>query len=408
MWIVILVSMVKTRNVLIVLELNESSGRKQLSGILRFLGTSGNWNIHLQQRVRDFPDNLCRLIAGNGFDGILSGVNAGDTDEATIKLLAQCEKPVVFMDADTFPGSGNGLRRRAFIRVDDAEIGRTAARHFNELGKFRSYAFVPERNHAKWSTTRFRSFQRELARQGRECRFPDGYPEGQSNETERFDAWLQSLPKPAAIFCAWDTCALPVFAACRRVGACIPRDVSLLGVDNDEYLCNLVSPSLSSISPDFEGEGLLAARTLDRLMSHDATAPRHSRCGNRGVVERGSTRHVSPCSDLVERALAYIHDHVCEGISASDVQLYLGISRSLMDLRFQQVLKTSVQQTILKARLERIRGMLETTSYPIARITRLAGFASENHPKSLFGKTFGVSMSVYRRLHRGKSACRSN
>lgn len=392
--------MAKTRNVLIVLELNESSGRKQLSGILRFLGTSGNWSIHLQQRVRDVPDNLSRLLSDTVFDGILSGVNAGDADIGTIRLLSQCESPVVFMDADTFPCQRACSRHHAFIRVDDAEIGRSAARHFDTLGKFRSYAFVPELNNAKWSSARFRAFRRELGRQGRECRIPDGHPEGPPDEAKRFDAWLRSLPKPVALFCAWDNCALSVSSACRRINARIPRDVSLLGVDNDEYLCNLVTPSLSSISPDFEGEGLLAAKTLDRLMSHDATVPRQARCRIRGVVERGSTQPVTPCSDLVERALIYIRDHACEGISAVDVQTHLNISRSLMDLRFQQVLKTSVQKTILTERLERICRLLETTDYPIARVSRLGGFISENHPKSLFLRTYGVSMSTYRRQQR--------
>lgn len=61
--------------------------------------------------------------------------------------------------------------------------------------------------------------------------------------------FLTTLPKPAAVMAAYDVRASEVISLCNNLNIDIPKQISVLGVDNDEILCNISTPTLSSISP---------------------------------------------------------------------------------------------------------------------------------------------------------------
>ena len=46
----------------------------------------------------------------------------------------------------------------------------------------------------------------------------------------------------------------------------IPNDIAILGVDNDETICKLSAPNLSSLSQGVEQGGYDVARLIDRLI----------------------------------------------------------------------------------------------------------------------------------------------
>jgi LacI family transcriptional regulator len=278
-------------------------------------------------------------------------------------------------------------------------------KHLISLGSFRSFAFLPERANPHWSTIRMRTFCKELKRKGRTCLTFESYAPDETRYRTDLAAWLTSLPKPAALFCAWDSCAITAATVCSECRISIPEQISILGVDDDEFLCNLVSPPLSSIRPDFEGEGFLAAKMLDQMMnSKGMTRPKLMSCKVDGVTERGSTHPLSPSGFLVQRALDFIDDNVCRGITVPDVVDHLGVSRSLLSLRFRQIQRESILQTIRTRRMREVKRLLSSTAYPIARIISMCGFRSENSPKNLFRKMFGMTMSEYRRRHHAETA----
>ena len=389
------------KKVLIVLEMNEVSGRRQLSGILRFLGSSGRWNIRLLQRVSDLTPEAIRDIANDHFDGLLTGINAGDSDKSIQKVLSSCSIPAVFMDAENCHSLMHNKARHISIRIDNAGIGRTAAQHLMSLGRFRSFGFVPEKSNPDWSKARERAFCGMVRRSGGQCSIFSCHADEEKEYHRELAEWVQSLPKPAAVFCAWDTCAIPVMTVCHERHVSIPEQMALLSVDDDEFLCNLVSPALSSIRPDFEGEGFLAAKTLDMMIQCTGLVQVNPKpCKVEGITERGSTKPISPSGFLVQRALEYISKNAIRGIGVSDVAAHLGVSRSLLDLRFRQMQKRSVLHTIRQQQLEEVKRLLDATNYPIARIASMCGFKSENHPKNLFREAFEMSMFEYR--HRAR------
>ena len=97
------------------------------------------------------------------------------------------------------------------------------------------------------------------------------------------------------------------------------RGLAALGVGNDEFICTHVTPGLSSIIPDFEGNGYRATRELQTMMLRDRIPPKHEYlCPIKGVEERGSTSGPLSSAALVQRALAYIGENALKGISARD------------------------------------------------------------------------------------------
>ena len=103
-----------------------------------------------------------------------------------------------------------------------------------------------------------------------------------SGSWERYEAelarWLAQLPKPAGIMIASDQLGTALLEACRRAEVAVPDDVSVIGVDNDEPLCLVSDPPLTSIWPNHAQVGYEAAHLLDRLMQGEPRRSRPSIC----------------------------------------------------------------------------------------------------------------------------------
>ena len=80
-----------------------------------------------------------------------------------------------------------------------------------------------------------------------------------------------------------------VLEACRASGLQVPEDVAVVGVDNDELLCELADPPLSSVALNAEAGGYRVAALLDRLMRAHAGGRRPSETAPaaRGTAARG-------------------------------------------------------------------------------------------------------------------------
>jgi AraC-like DNA-binding protein len=216
--------------------------------------------------------------------------------------------------------------------------------------------------------------------------------------------FIDRLPKPAAVFAASDKIAFSVVSALRNPGAVIPGRVVLLGVDNDELMCNSVTPRLSSVNPDHYEEGAVAQRELALLMR--ARNPRPVKtilCGKMDLVSRESTVHLAPAAKILSRALDYILRHAVEGITPDMVAAHIGVSRRLLDLRFRELHPRTVAQSILDVKLEAVKRLLAETEMPIGDIAGKCGFANSNHLKNVFCSRFGVSMRTFRQSAAGVS-----
>lgn len=377
-----------SKNVLIVPWLAGSPGRKHLAGILRYVNTGHPWNVKILGGPEELTADQIRSAAQDGVDGMLVCAT-----RETAPALAETEVPTVLMD---FPPAALHRRKRALTLMynDDEGIGGVGADYLLALGRFASYAFVPDPENRGWSRLRERGFKKALAGRGLSVRCYGSSSAGLPD-------WLKALPRPAAVMAAYDFRAQDVLEACRQAKLTVPDQVTVLGVDNDELLCDYAVPPLSSINIDHEAHGYESAAELGRLMS--ARRPQGLRrivCPPGTVVERASTKPVAPASALVERMLNFIDGHATQGISVNDVVAFAGVSRRLAELRFAAATGNSIRRAIEDRRLQDVQKRLAESDLSITALSRLAGYAHEQRLKYVFRKRFGVSMREWRQAHR--------
>ena len=383
------------RRVVVALRMAGIAGQDKLNGIFDHLSAGRRWQLIILRTRQEFTADTVRQEIARGADGFIVGIP--ETDDA-LSVLASENVPTVVMNV-----SGGGIEKRtgniAFIRSDAEAIGKEAALTLLKQGVCKSYGFAGYRTDDDWSRARGESFRKALAAAGFTGSMFDvkHYKKGVEDKATLVK-WLKELPKPCGILAACDDRAFEILDVCREVGLKVPAEIGVLGVNNDPILCENAEPKLSSIQPDFIGEGNLAARLLDHMMSGGSLpdSRREYRVGIKKVIHRESTFALSESGRLVQKVLAYINREALKGIGVEDVARRFKVSRSLLELRFKELQRESVYEAMLRVRLEEVKRRLRTTSEPISEITAACGWQNPTPPKALFKKRFGVSMREYR------------
>jgi AraC-like DNA-binding protein len=161
-------------------------------------------------------------------------------------------------------------------------------------------------------------------------------------------------------------------------------------------------PTLSSVRPDHERQGFIAASRLCEMLSGKENVQRHTEIPILTISTRSSTRSESPAGVLVQGALSYIAKNVRFGLDPSAVARHFKVSRRLLDLRFREIAGTSVNAAIREQQLSDVRDMLRRTNNPIGKISELCGFENPNYLKTLFKRRFGVTMRNWRKQNSQK------
>jgi LacI family transcriptional regulator len=216
-------------------------------------------------------------------------------------------------------------------------------------------------------------------------------------EQHHMRAWLLALPKPCGIMAAIDLRAKQVLDTCLAAGIRVPEEIAVVGVDNDETLCENTLPTLSSVLPDFEGGGYLAAELLDRLMRGIQKKPTQLTYGVRRLVQRQSTLYVPKSDRLIGQAVEFIRLNACAGIAVMDDVEKMNVSRRYAERHFRAACGHSILEEIQRRRLERVCALLRETHLPIRAIGERCGYDSEIYLKVLFKKRFGTTMRAYRK-----------
>jgi LacI family transcriptional regulator len=176
----------------------------------------------------------------------------------------------------------------------------------------------------------------------------------------------------------------------------VPDDVAVIGIDNDDELCERSSPTISSIDPDFIASGRLAGEALDRLMSHPAPVPKHIMYPPLLLVRRESTRRFSRHDANVARAVERIRKEACDGLTAGEVVKDFPCSRRMAELRFRSLIGRSILQEIRRVRLETAQHLLGNSALGIDFIADKCGYASLSAFSVFFHQETGVSPSIWR------------
>ena len=383
------------QRVVVALRMAGIAGQDKLNGIFDYLSSGRRWQLIIYRTKHEFTADVVQHELERGTDGFIVGIP--DTDDA-LAVIAKSNVPVVVMNV-----TGGGVEKRetgiAFVKSDADAVGRDAAHALLRQGVYRAYGYVGYRTNDDWSRERGKAFRNALEMAGFVGRMFDvEHYRDNVEDKATLVKWLKDLPKPCGILAACDDRAFEILDVCREVGLKVPAEIGVLGVNNDPILCENAEPRLSSIQPDFIGEGRLAAELLDTMMTGGRIPPsQRERCvGVRTVVHRESTVAQSESGRFVQKVLSYISREALKGIGVEDVARHFKVSRSLLELRFGELQRESVYEAMLRIRLEEVKRRLRFTNDPISEITATCGWKNPTPPKALFKRRFGISMRDFR------------
>lgn len=280
---------------------------------------------------------------------------------------------------------------------DNRAIGRMAAEYFLDRG-FRHFAFYAYRN-AAYAKERAEGFEEPLAERGLRIRDlrRDRLGRGWREKARRLGEHLCKGPFPLAAFAADDEAGRHFLEVCRRGGLDVPEMVSVLGVDNDELICELATPELSSIATQAERIGYEAAALLVAILEAEADPLSQLLVQPRGVVTRRSTDVIALADPEVASAFRYIRGHAAEPIGVSEVAGACSLSRRTLERRFRRELGHSPAKEIRKQHLSRAKWLLAFTDWNLAQVAGGSGFRSFRHLADVFRSDLGMSPTAYRR-----------
>lgn len=383
----------KRPRVALLVESSRGYGRGILWGVAKFVREHDPWSVFFQDL------NLCDDTPGwlkswQG-EGIISRLENNDVVE-TIRRL---NVPVVYLRR--VGGDAGGPS----ILTDNAAVSRLCFEHLKERG-FRHFAFCGF-NGADYSNERRDAFVELVKQAGLICHV---YTDGAQTfrmDTAQYEGlglkdgglvadWIKKLPKPLGVMACNDMRGQQVLDACRATSLMSPEEVAVIGVDNDDVLCNLSDPPLSSVVPDTERIGYEAAILLAQMMEGKEAPPREMLVQPSGIVTRHSTEILAIEDRQIAAAARFIREHACDGIDVSDVLRAVPMSRSTLDRRFIRILGRSPKDEILRVRLNRVKQLLAETDFPLSLITERVGLDHVEHLSRIFKVRMGMTPSEFR------------
>ena len=384
-----------TRSVALLIETSRAYGRGLVRGVARYNRECGGWLVYFQPHgLDDPPPPWLKNWEG---DGILARIGSRRMADAVLETGV----PAVDLRGMI---SDLGL---PLIGVDNYALAQLAADHLLERG-FRHFAFCGlPRGGQLCMDERWDYFKQLIEEAGFECNVFDargGRRRGDAWEREqnRIARWIRSLPKPVGVMTCNDDRGLQVLDACRRAGVMVPDEIAVVSVDNDEYLCGLSIPPLSSINVNSERVGYEAASVLDRMISGQRALKRLAPVAPGGVVTRQSTDVLATEDQDVARAMCFIRAHACERIQVADVLRHVSLSRAALEPRLKRVLGRTIYQEIQRVQIAHSKELLATTDLPIKQVARRTGFKYVQHMSRVFRQITGQTPGRYRKQARGR------
>jgi len=384
----------KAKHVALVLSLNKRFDRKVIEGVIRFVHEAGNWSVFLE----DDPAAKIPDFRRGHFDGVIA-----DMDDPRIpRQVAGLAIPVVGIG--TIDPAHPLKLTVSTVGTNNRAVAALAADYLMRLGlKSFGYCGLPTRTLDSWNRERQEGFVARLCEAGHGCAvFRAHYNASRSWEQlqEAVDRWLEPLPKPVGVLAANDVRARHVLEACRRYGRRVPDDVALMGVDNDDVICELATPPLTSIVQGTEEIGYRAAQLLDRLMRRRTCAVTSRLIDPVTIIERASTDLVATEDRVTAAALAFIRRQACAGIGVADVARAIGVSRSTLDGHFRRITGRSVHEEILRQQVTAARNLLVATALPLEEVALRSGFCHAQYLAAVFRRECGQTPGEYRRRAR--------
>jgi LacI family transcriptional regulator len=377
------------RHVALLIESSSSYGRGLLRGIAKYNRERAQWSTYFQPQGLGAPLPLwLKSWKGNG---ILARADGPEMAQ----VLADTGLPVVHLR------NAHGDLEFPCVCLDNQMVARLAADHLLQRG-LRHFAFCGNaRGLHQMLDKRGDEFRKMIEDAGYQCNVFPAEPQrpkqiSWEKQQERLADWIDGLPKPVGIMASNDERGLMVLDACRRHKRRVPEEVAVIGVDNDEYLCDLSVPPMTSIDVNAEQVGMAAAELLDQLMAGHKPPPAPIIIPPRGIIARRSSDMLASEDPAVNSAAAFILENAGRGIQVPDVAAHVKMSRASLEPRFKRILDRTIHQEIQRVQLEQVKRMLVNGPIPLKQIAREAGFSCVQYMNRVFRAATGETPARFR------------
>ncbi len=377
--------------VLVLTDFSSGYSRSLLRGIVRYSQQVEGWTFYrmpLYYRMVHGDKGVVEWAKQWKADAIIAQL--GDVD---IDLLRDLRIPIILQNyRQRIPGVCN-------LTGNYVGTGEMAAAFFLQKGFFNFSYYGTDGT--VWSRERGEGFRKYLEEKGHTvtCRWEPAGREAWDYDLQALGNWLRKLPQPTALFCCDDQFALQVSETCKICGLSVPEQIAILGVDNDELLCNIASPPLSSIQLDVENGGYQAARILHSLVRGESGAPGNISVEALQVIERPSTRKYAITDRYILESIEYIERHFASPIPVSHLLERVPFSRRVFEKRFKQATGVTLGHFILQQRIDRLARELLASTRPVQEIAFGCGFEDGKNVARVFAKFKGMTPSAYRKKY---------
>jgi LacI family transcriptional regulator len=387
--------MKRSRRVAILTNVSQRSDRRTIQGVVTYVRERADWDLYIEE------EPLHRLPKLQKWEG--RGIIVNFDDRETAMAVRGLKIPVV--------GFGGGLgwydpaSLIPYFTTDNAGIAVLAAHHLLNCGFSRLACYGDYRSRLHdWCEERIQAFCQQARQAGVPCSVLRTRSPTAQNWTilqRELSVWLTLLPKPVGVLACTDLRARHILQVCRMIGVRVPDDVAVIGVDNDEMLCELTTPPLTSIEQGHVQIGYEAAALLDRLMAGRKASQLRWVIPPEGLVARQSTDVIAcPDPDLAA-AVRFIRQHACDGIGVQAVLDMALVSRSTLDRKFLAMLGRTIHAEIQRVQVDRAKQLLAGTSLLVKQIAKRCGFRYAEYMTAVFHRHTGQSPIEYRQHSAG-------
>jgi LacI family transcriptional regulator len=374
--------------VAVLVDTSTSWGRLIATSIHRYTRSHQPWQLFIEARGTE--EHPCVPADWHG-DGVIARIGT----PGMARQLRALRVPVVNVSGIRLPGVD-------FPRVNnDLPAGaRMAAEYFRDRG-FRHFAYFSLLG-LPYVVTQQEAFCSAAREAGGDyavygVKTHEGAEPDWNLNTRKLVSWLKSLPKPVGIL-TWNAdSGRQIIYACQQAELRIPEEVALLSGTDDDLLCELSHIPISAVRVASEQIGLQAAALLDRLMRGGKTPAQPILIPPLGIVTRLSTDTLAISDPALAKAISFIREKLAHTIRVRDVARHAGLSRRLLERRFEATLGRTPGDEIRRVRLERARQLLETTDLPIDHVAEASGFGSPEYLAGVFRSALLTTPLRYRR-----------
>lgn len=375
--------------ILLLIDYSSDYDRRLLRGLVRYSQEHGPWMFY---RLPFY------FIEMHGIEGVLEWTRKwrpdaiiGKLESNTIDFQKELNVPVVLLNFHW------RSTRYSNLTGDYHNEGRIAAEFFKEK-LYNEFAYFGFKD-VVWSEERLEGFEREVRRCGGNFR---SFMTPTVNDEMRHELaqWLRQLPKPVALFCCDDERALFVSETCKMSNISIPEEISLLGIDNDELMCSISDPPISSIPLLVEEGGYAMAKLIEQQILQSNITSFNLKVLPGKIIERCSTDRYNILDENVLKVVRYINENYMSELDTGKLLQLVPMSRRNLETKFRQTMGVSIYQYILGYRCDRLASLLTESDIVLADAAHMVGFNGYGNISRIFRKHKGLTPSEYRKKYR--------